>query len=106
MFTTNLTVAAPVVVSKRHLEQSGGKARAIAVNSGCANACTGNAGMTAAQAMAAAAAAAVGCRIEHALVASTGVIGLPLDAARITRASRRRQPPWRATPIGRQLARS
>ena len=85
VFTTNLMVAAPVVVSKRHLEQSGGKAQAIAVNSGCANACTGNAGMTAAQTMAAAAAAAVGCRIEHALVASTGVIGLPLDAARITR---------------------
>ena len=85
VFTTNLTVAAPVVVSKRHLEQSGGQARAIAVNSGCANACTGNAGMTAAQAMAATAAAAVGCRIEHVLVASTGVIGLPLDATRITR---------------------
>ena len=85
VFTTNLTVAAPVVVSKRHLEQSGGRARAIAVNSGCANACTGAAGMTAAQNMAAAAAGAVGCRLEHVLVASTGVIGLLLDAARIAR---------------------
>ena len=85
VFTTNLTVAAPVLVSRGHLEQSGGAARAIAVNSGCANACTGDAGMRAAQAMAAAAAAAVGCRIEHVLVASTGVIGLLLDASRIAR---------------------
>ena len=85
VFTTNLTVAAPVRVSRRHLEQSGGRARVIAVNSGCANACTGDAGMAAAEAMAAAAAAAVGCRPEHVLVASTGVIGLLLDATRIVR---------------------
>ena len=85
VFTTNLTVAAPVVVSKRHLAQSGGQARTIAVNSGCANACTGDAGMTAAETMAASAAAAVGCPLEHVLVASTGVIGLLLDATRIAR---------------------
>ena len=40
MFTTNKTVAAPVVVCREHLKNSGGIARAIAVNSGCANACT------------------------------------------------------------------
>ncbi len=83
VFTTNLTVAAPVLVSRRHLEQSGGRARIVAVNSGCANACTGAAGMTAAEAMAASAAAAVGCPPEHVLVASTGVIGLLLDTTRI-----------------------
>ena len=85
VFTTNLTVAAPVLVARRHLAQSGGRARVIAVNSGCANACTGAAGMAAAEAMAAAAADAVGCPLEHTLVASTGVIGLLLDATRITR---------------------
>src|SRR5688500_20104923 len=41
LFTTNLAQAAPVLVSKRHLQRSGGLARAIVVNSGCAHACTG-----------------------------------------------------------------
>ena len=45
IFTTNLAQAAPVLVSKRHLERSAGVARAIVVNSGCANACTGVQGM-------------------------------------------------------------
>ena len=49
VFTTNRVVAAPVVVCQDHLEQSAGTSRAIAVNSGCANACTGEAGMTAAR---------------------------------------------------------
>jgi glutamate N-acetyltransferase/amino-acid N-acetyltransferase len=40
VFTTNLAVAAPVVVSREHLGRSGGITRAIVVNSGCANACT------------------------------------------------------------------
>ncbi|MGH9349978.1 MAG: bifunctional ornithine acetyltransferase/N-acetylglutamate synthase, partial [Vicinamibacterales bacterium] len=45
LFTTNLARAAPVLVSREHLERSGGRARAIVVNSGCANACTGEAGL-------------------------------------------------------------
>jgi len=53
IFTTNLAVAAPVIVSKRHLERSKGLARAIVVNSGCANACTGAQGMADADRMAA-----------------------------------------------------
>ena len=44
VFTTNKAVAAPIVVSREHLSRSGGRARVIAVNSGCANACTGEAG--------------------------------------------------------------
>src|SRR5436309_15413548 len=49
VFTTNRAVAAPVVVSREHLSRSGGTARAIVVNSGCANACTGDEGMHAAR---------------------------------------------------------
>jgi len=58
-------------------------ATTIVVNSGCANACTGAAGMTAARDMAAAAAAATGCRPDQVLVSSTGVIGVPLDMAKV-----------------------
>ena len=84
VFTTNLAVAAPVVVSREQLARSGGHARVIAVNSKCANACTGTEGMTAARIMAAATAEAVGCDHEHALIASTGVIGLRLDTGKVT----------------------
>jgi hypothetical protein len=48
MFTTNLAAAAPVLVSRRNLKASRGRARAIIVNSGNANACTGRAGIRAA----------------------------------------------------------
>ena len=83
VFTTNRAVAAPVVVSREHLARSGGRARAIVINSGCANACTGDAGLAVARDMAAVTAAAVGCDAEHVLVASTGVIGVALDPAKI-----------------------
>ena len=83
VFTTNLVVAAPVLVAQRHLAASGGRTRAIAVNSGCANACTGAQGMAAADDMAAAAAREVGCPLEQVLIASTGVIGQHLDSAKI-----------------------
>jgi glutamate N-acetyltransferase/amino-acid N-acetyltransferase len=83
LFTTNRTVAAPVVVCREHLERSGGIVRAVAVNSGCANACTGPAGLAASRQMAEAVAAAVTCPVEQALVASTGVIGLPLEVGKI-----------------------
>jgi glutamate N-acetyltransferase/amino-acid N-acetyltransferase len=78
LFTTNLAQAAPVLTSREHLERSGGIARAIVVNSGCANACTGDQGMADAAQMAAEAASALGCLPEHVLVASTGVIGVNL----------------------------
>ena len=47
IFTTNLAAAAPVVVTRDHLKRSGGIATAIVVNSGCANACTGQQGLAA-----------------------------------------------------------
>src|SRR5437868_4051793 len=53
VFTTNRVQAAPVTVSRDHLARSVGTARAIIVNSGCANACTGDAGLHVARDMAA-----------------------------------------------------
>lgn len=85
VFTTNLAQAAPVVISRDHLERSGGRARAIVVNSGCANACTGSDGMAHAAAMARQTAAALSCAPEEVLVASTGVIGVKLDMAKVCR---------------------
>ena len=78
LFTTNLAQAAPVLVSKDHLQRSRGMARAIVVNSGCANACTGAQGLDDAARMASEVAAALGCAAEQVLVASTGVIGVNL----------------------------
>ena len=84
VFTTNLAQAAPVIVSREHLQATGGLARAIVVNSGCANACTGDEGMRDAREMASETARLVGCSVEQVLVASTGVIGvaLPMDKIR------------------------
>jgi glutamate N-acetyltransferase/amino-acid N-acetyltransferase len=84
LFTTNLAQAAPVVVSKRHLVRSGGIARAIVVNSGCANACTGEQGLADATRMADDVAAALMCDPTQVLVASTGVIGVSLEMDRVS----------------------
>jgi len=83
IFTTNLAQAAPVLVSKQHLEICGGTGRAIVVNSGCANACTGDEGMANAARMASETAAGLGCEPSHVLVASTGVIGVGLRMDRV-----------------------
>jgi glutamate N-acetyltransferase / amino-acid N-acetyltransferase len=83
VFTTNRAQAAPVLVSRDHLARSGGVARAVVVNSGCANACTGDDGLQAARDMTAATAALVGCPAEQVLVASTGVIGVSLPMSKI-----------------------
>jgi len=85
VFTTNRAQAAPVIVSRRNLSSARGRAVAVAVNSGCANACTGAEGLQHAEAMAAQTAAALGCTPEEVLVASTGVIGVKLDMAKIAR---------------------
>ena len=83
VFTTNRAVAAPVVVSREHLARSGGRAAAVVTNSGCANACTGAAGIDVARKTAAAVAQSLGCDPWHVLVASTGVIGVQLDASKV-----------------------
>jgi glutamate N-acetyltransferase/amino-acid N-acetyltransferase len=86
LFTTNRVQAAPVIVSRDHLTRSNGLVRAIVVNSGCANACTGEVGLQAAREMASEAARAVGCAPVEVLVASTGVIGVALGIDKIKRA--------------------
>lgn len=79
VFTTNQVCAAPVKVCRQHLQH--GVARAIVMNSGIANACTGSEGMVAARDMAVEAARVVGCDPQEIFVCSTGKIGpqLPLD---------------------------
>ena len=76
LFTTNKIKAAPVVLSQERLQS--GRASAIVVNSGCANACNGEQGLADATEMAALAAKSIGVSSEDVLAASTGVIGLPL----------------------------
>ena len=83
VFTTNLAQAAPVLVSKRHLDVNQGVGCAIVVNSGCANACTGESGLAHARQMTEEVARALGCQPEQVLVASTGVIGVGLNIARV-----------------------
>jgi glutamate N-acetyltransferase/amino-acid N-acetyltransferase len=78
VFTQNKFVAPPVVLSRRRLSENGGRASAIIVNSGNANAGTGAAGLADAEAMAAAAAEALGVAEGDVLVCSTGIIGTPL----------------------------
>ena len=83
IFTTNRAKAAPVALCEQHLAWSEGKAQIIVTNSGCANACTGPQGMADAREMALIAADGVGCPPSHALVASTGVIGVNLKMAKL-----------------------
>ena len=80
-FTTNKVKAAPVRVSADHLRS--GRVRAVVLNSGNANACTGQHGLDDARAMAADTAAHLGLKPEQVLVCSTGRIGVPLPVARI-----------------------
>ncbi len=82
VFTQNVFCAAPVIVSRSHLDGvSYGTARAVAINSGNANAATGEIGLKTAEASARVVADALGCTSQEVLVASTGVIGQHLDLA-------------------------
>jgi glutamate N-acetyltransferase/amino-acid N-acetyltransferase len=81
VFTTNLVKAAPVVISQLNLKD--GHARALVVNSGNANACTGSQGFKDALVMGKLAADALDLDPAEVLVASTGVIGRPLPMAKI-----------------------
>lgn len=81
VFTTNRAQAAPILVSREHL--SSGQARAVVVNAGCANAGTGEGGLADAREMAAVTAREIGCRPWEVVVASTGVIGLPLPMDKV-----------------------
>ncbi|HBT46717.1 MAG TPA: ornithine acetyltransferase [Peptococcaceae bacterium] len=81
VYTTNRVQAAPLVVTREHL--AGGYARAVVVNSGNANACTGEQGLRDARFMAEITAREVGCRPGEVVVASTGVIGVPLPMDKV-----------------------
>jgi glutamate N-acetyltransferase / amino-acid N-acetyltransferase len=85
VFTQNTFIAAPLIVSKKHLKDNDYRARAILVNSGNANAATGEAGIQAARACVDALAVQLGCPVNEILVSSTGVIGrpLPVDAIKV-----------------------
>ena len=82
-FTTNMVKAAPVKGDKNQVT-SGAPARAVVINAGIANACTGEEGMGYCGQTAEAAALALGISAESVLVASTGVIGMQLPMDRIT----------------------
>jgi glutamate N-acetyltransferase/amino-acid N-acetyltransferase len=78
VFTDNKMTAAPVLTSDAHLAHTGGRAAAVILNSGNANAATGAQGRADAQAMCQATAAELGCDPHEVLVCSTGLIGIPL----------------------------
>jgi glutamate N-acetyltransferase / amino-acid N-acetyltransferase len=79
VFTSSKVIAAPVKIGREHI--AGGKLRAVVVNSGNANACTGRKGEKDARAMCELAADHLGCRSREILPSSTGIIGhlLPMD---------------------------
>ena len=81
VFTTNKVVAAPVKVGREHLAKSNGRLRAVVVNAGNANACTGRQGEKDARRMCALAAAVAGCEPAEVLPSSTGIIGhlMPME---------------------------
>lgn len=81
VFTTNKMAAPPVHLSKKHLAD--GKAQAVVINSGNANACTGEQGYRDAEKMAEVAGKALGINAEDIVVSSTGIIGVPLPMQRV-----------------------
>ncbi|MEB5857248.1 bifunctional glutamate N-acetyltransferase/amino-acid acetyltransferase ArgJ [Enterococcus gallinarum] len=100
VFTTNQVQAAPVLVTREQLKT--GKLRGVIVNSGNANACTGEQGIADAREMIALAAAKAGVASEEVAVASTGIIGRPLPMATI--AAGIRQLSHSGSPTGFQKA--
>ena len=81
VYTRNLVVAAPVTLDRQRTPSN--SIRGVIVNSGNANACTGQQGCANAEAMAASAAAEIGCEAEEVLVMSTGIIGVQLPMEKI-----------------------
>ncbi len=84
VFTTNLAAAAPVQVSRAHLAATSGRAAAVVLNSGNANAATGADGRATAEGACQLVAASLGCDESDVLVCSTGLIGIPLPLGSFT----------------------
>jgi glutamate N-acetyltransferase / amino-acid N-acetyltransferase len=85
VFTLNRVQAAPVLLSKENLKISRGRARAVLINSGCANACTGERGMRDSILSARCLASHLNVDASQVLVASTGVIGNFLPVPKLLR---------------------
>jgi len=85
VFTTNLAAAAPVQVSRAHLSTTGGRAAAVVVTSGNANAATGAAGRAAAHRLCELVAGGIGAATEEVLVCQTGLIGIPFPIGTVER---------------------
>jgi glutamate N-acetyltransferase/amino-acid N-acetyltransferase len=83
VFTSNRFCAAPVIVARDHLSGSSGRARALVVNTGCANAGTGGSGLAAARQTCDELARLLGCPPSQVLPFSTGVIMEPLPVEKI-----------------------
>jgi len=107
VFTTNKVQAAPVLVCKEHLRRSRGRARAVVVCAGNANACTGPRGLRDAQDMCRLTARLLDVPEHHVLVASTGIIGQPLPMAKVRRGIRAAVAALsRSAEAGRRFARA
>ena len=83
LFTTNRVVAAPVEVGRASLAASGGRVRAVLVNSGNANCATGRAGILACERVCKEAAQILGVPATKVFPSSTGIIGVPLPDDKI-----------------------
>ena len=107
VFTRNAFKAAPVLYDQRILAENPTGLRAVVINAGCANACTGDEGVRNAEATAEAAARALGVAPRDVMVMSTGVIGAQLPMNKLTpgvaAAAARRSP---ALPAGHDAARA
>jgi glutamate N-acetyltransferase/amino-acid N-acetyltransferase len=85
VITTNEIKAAPLLVSREHIGAAGSQMRVLVCNSGCANACTGERGERDARATARQAASLLDVPHNAVIVASTGVIGVPLPMDRVSK---------------------
>jgi glutamate N-acetyltransferase/amino-acid N-acetyltransferase len=86
MYTSNRVVAAPVIVGRRHLLATGGRAGAVLVNSGNANCANGQPGIDGCIATCVAAAESFGCIFDEVIPSSTGIIGVPFPAEKVVAA--------------------
>lgn len=86
LFTSNQVVAAPVIVGRNHLQATGGRITAVLVNSGNANCATGDPGIEACRRSCVALAEQFGCVFDEIFPSSTGIIGVPLPADKLTAA--------------------
>ncbi len=88
-FTSNVVKAAPVIWDRDIVRKSDGKVSAVIVNSGIANACTGELGLSVCAKTAAAAGEALGIPAKSVLLGSTGVIGMQIPVDKITEGARK-----------------